>query len=121
MTSVGSDNQAASSFDTYCHAMGWYLGLAITSADTFDSILAKILEATNSVPVWSGGGTALKIIPLGDSVSTRGGYTYSPPSVSLGLTDDDYYRDDGDNETPPHRVRDASTRRTPGTSSRSAT
>lgn len=88
VTDVGADGSANSSFDRYCHARGWYIGLAITTAQSAFDVVKMILAATDSTIAVSG--STWKVIPYGDtSVGPRAGYTYTPPSVSIGLTDDD--------------------------------
>ena len=88
VTDVGADGSANSSFDRYCHARGWYIGLALTSAQSAFDVVKMILAATDSTIAVSG--STWKVIPYGDTtVGPRSGYTYTPPSVSIGIVDDD--------------------------------
>jgi hypothetical protein len=87
VTDVGTDGNAASSYDRYCHARGWYVGLALTEAQSAFDVVKMLLAATDSTIAVSG--STWRVIPYGDSAITRSSYTYTPPNISIGLTDDD--------------------------------
>jgi hypothetical protein len=95
MTLLGSSG--SSSYQTYCQASGLAISPAIVNQETANSILARWLQITNTVAVWSGG--QLKFIPYGDmSITGRrlGGasITFNPNlNVIYHLTDDDFVLD----------------------------
>ncbi|MEI6226318.1 MAG: hypothetical protein WCS72_16360, partial [Deltaproteobacteria bacterium] len=72
VTAAGSDGSAASSYDRYCTANGWYIALAVDQDISVEEVVGQVLQATNSVGVWSEG--YFKIFPLGDSAIG----TYTP-------------------------------------------
>jgi hypothetical protein len=76
-TLFGSGGDA--SYQTYCKAIGLNLSPALTNQEQASSILARWLQLTNTVAVWSGG--LLKFIPYGDLPTTIG--NTQSTSVSL--------------------------------------
>ena len=87
VTDAGTDGAAASSYDRYCHARGWYLGFAITEEQSVMDVVQMILAATDSALAISG--SSWRVVPYGDTAITRGSYTYTPPTTSIGINDDD--------------------------------
>ena len=87
--SLGADGTANSSYTNYCHAMGFYLSVAMTDQQAGLQWLQQILAATNSAGVWSQG--KLKIIPYGDTTATANGFTYTPDTTAIyDLSVDDF-------------------------------
>lgn len=82
----------ATSFRTYCDAAGLRFSMYIDTQRSALSILADILNATNSDAIWSQG--ALKIVPLGDQSITAPAYgavNYVPSNVAqYNLSETDF-------------------------------
>ena len=74
-------------YHSYCIAAGLLISPAYTTQATAASILDDILAYTNSDVAWTG--AVLNIIPRGDSALAANGASYTPPSLSFALTDDD--------------------------------
>src|SRR5215469_14871833 len=85
---------AASSYASYCTALGLFLSPLLDQQQEAQQSLADITKVTNSAIVWSGG--LLKIIPYGDHSVTNGftvaGFTGAPTqaggdTISLTFSD----------------------------------
>jgi len=85
---------AASSYRTYCQAMGFNVSRAITEQTDAASYLAELLEQTNSTCVWTEG--VLRILPLGMTAITANGATYTPSNSPVSIGTDDLVFDGGD-------------------------
>lgn len=83
VTDVGSDGLAASSYRTYCTAMGFAVSRAIASQSTALQLVDELLEQTNATAIWSEG--KFKVIPLGDVAVG----SYTPPSAATSVGVDD--------------------------------
>jgi hypothetical protein len=94
ITATGADGTAASSYDRYCTANGWYIALPVEDDVSVEEVIAQVLQATNSVGVWTGG--KFKVIPLGDSATGSGGTAYTPYLTAYAVTDDDIVIGSGD-------------------------
>jgi predicted phage tail protein len=76
-------------YDTYCLATGLLLSPIIDSQQDAGRYLSDIAAVTNSAIVWSG--TALKIVPYGDSPVSGNGVVWTPNLVpAYSLDDDDF-------------------------------
>ena len=93
-------------YATYALALGLLVSPIETEAREASAFLSDLFEATNSVPRWSSG--KLDVIPLGDTVVTGNGVTFTPDVTPLfDLTNDDLLPiDDGNvigvNRKPPN-------------------
>lgn len=87
---VGQDGLAASSFDRYCHAMGFYLSLLVQEQRSSLDVIQEVLGAVNCSAFRSG--SQIKVVPLGDTEVTRGAFTYTPCNIIRAhFTDADYF------------------------------
>lgn len=84
----------ASSWRTYCTAYGLNLSWLIDAQQSALQLLAQLLQATNTEPVWTnrpdGAGGMFKFVPLGDQALTANGVTFTPnttPAYNLGPDD----------------------------------
>lgn len=84
---VGPDGLAASSFRTWCAAMGFRVSLGITEQTEIVPRIEDLLAACHSMLVWSDG--QFKAVPLGDTAIGA----YSPPATSVLLDDNEWIRD----------------------------
>lgn len=86
-TGTGSDGQAASSYDRYTDACGYYVSRAVDSTTDVATLIDELMTATNSTCYWSEG--RLKVIPLGDADVTGTVATYAAvtSSISIGVDD----------------------------------
>ena len=87
VTDVGPNGDAASSYDRYCRARGWFVGLALTTRQSALDVVKMILAATDSTICVSG--STWRVVPYGDTTIGSGVYVYTPPSVSIGVSDED--------------------------------
>jgi hypothetical protein len=83
----GIDEQTASSYRTYCAAMGFGVSRIVSDQEDAAELLANLLLCTNSEAVWTNG--KLVIVPWGDT--TAGAYV--PPTTSTTLDADEFIKD----------------------------
>ena len=91
----------ASSFATYCQAMGFVLSPAFTEQKPATDHLQELLDATNSEALWTAGASSmtLKVVPYGDQPLTANGTTFTPNTTPLyDLTVDDFLVDSPDED-----------------------
>jgi len=81
----GPDGLSASSYRTYCTAMGFYVSRAITSQEETGKMVQQLLDATNSRAIWSNG--KLKVIPLGDTATGSFGYIPATNATILSASE----------------------------------
>jgi hypothetical protein len=100
VVTVGSDGNAASSYETYCDAFGLWIAMGIDVRVQVVDIIAQILQATNSVGFWDGdaatGQMTFRVVPLGDKARTANGVTFTPVLTALEITDE-HLQLDGEN------------------------
>jgi hypothetical protein len=90
----------------YCRAAGLLISPLFSEQKEAASHLEPILDACNSVPIWSD--ATLKIIPRGDSSMTGHGATYTPISAPLfDLDYDDFKPAEGEPPVTIERKRPA--------------
>jgi hypothetical protein len=77
VTDVGLDGTAASSYRTYCTAMGWVVNRTVQEQEDAASLLRDLLLCTNAEAVFTDG--KLVIVPLGDAAVG----SYVPPTPVL--------------------------------------
>uniref|UniRef100_UPI0025EE337A phage tail protein n=1 Tax=Selenomonas sp. F0473 TaxID=999423 RepID=UPI0025EE337A len=84
-------------FSNYCRAHGIYFSPAYDSQTESHELIAALLQAANSAPVWSQG--KLKFVPYGLTECKANGVTYTPPVAPLyDITYDDLVYEEG---SPP--------------------
>jgi hypothetical protein len=104
VTDVGPDGNAASSYRTYCTALGWGVSRVIEGGEDAADLLESLLFCTNAVLVQSEG--KLKIVPRGDVAVTANGATYTPPATAAVLDADEILKDPGQDPITVERVGD---------------
>lgn len=103
VVALGADGTAGSSYENYCHAVGFYLSLALTEQSTALDVINGIAESTNSALVWSQG--KLKVLPYGDTTATGNGFTFTPDTtVAYALGVDDYVTNGADDPIQVERT-----------------
>ena len=81
-------------FAAYQRAQGIFFSPLLVSQEKCTDILDRWAQLSNSWIYWSG--TRLQFLPLGDSVVTGNGVTYTPiQDVAYNLTPDDFLMPDG--------------------------
>ncbi|MCU0624553.1 MAG: phage tail protein, partial [Gemmatimonadaceae bacterium] len=79
----------ATTYETYCRAMGYFLSPEEKTQRPAHEFVAEILKITNSEAVWSAG--QLRVVPRGDEAVTGNGRTYTPDLTPLwNFTDADF-------------------------------
>jgi hypothetical protein len=98
---LGIDGLAASSFRTYCTAMGFEVSRAISTQEDAAKLLSDLLLCTNSEAVWSEG--KLIIVPWGDTAVG----SYVPPATAAALDPDQFVVAPGADPVTVERVPDS--------------
>ena len=68
-------------YRNYCRSIGLVVSPVIVDQAEARGFLKELLDATNSVAVWTAG--KLNVIPYGDIATSGNGATYSPPGSAL--------------------------------------
>ncbi|MCI4680168.1 phage tail protein [Rhodoblastus acidophilus] len=95
--SISGDSlyNSAYGYQNYCKAVGMAFSAVLNAQERAASILTRWLQLSNSTAIWSDG--MLKFIPLGDSVVTGNGATFTPNTTALySLTDEDFVYSQGE-------------------------
>ena len=100
-------------YSNYCKATGILLSPSYSDASTAASILAELMQITNTAAYFSDG--VLKLVPYGDASATGNGATYTPNLTPLANLDDDDFL--GDSSADPVIVQRNAISKTAATSS----